>query len=59
VWFHTGLHPDYHTQYDRPEKINYDKMEKVARLVHQMSWTIANADARPKMTTRSTSSQER
>jgi Zn-dependent M28 family amino/carboxypeptidase len=44
----TGLHPDYHTQYDRPEKINYAKMEKIARLVHQASWDIANAEARPK-----------
>jgi len=46
--FITGLHPDYHTQYDRPEKINYVKMEKIARLVHQVSWDIANADTRPK-----------
>ena len=46
--FITGLHPDYHTQYDRAEKINYVKMEKIARLVHQVSWDIANADARPK-----------
>jgi peptidase M28-like protein/PA domain-containing protein len=46
--FITGLHPDYHTQYDRPEKINYVKMEKIARLVHQVSWDIANADSRPK-----------
>jgi hypothetical protein len=42
LWFHTGLHPDYHTQYDRPEKINYEKMEKIARLVHQASWVLAN-----------------
>ncbi|MEY4634682.1 MAG: hypothetical protein RJA55_480 [Acidobacteriota bacterium] len=48
VWFHTGLHPDYHTQYDRPEKINYEKMERIARLVHQASWTLANQDGRPK-----------
>jgi hypothetical protein len=46
--FITGLHPDYHTQYDRPEKINYVKMEKITRLVHQVSWDIANADAKPK-----------
>jgi Zn-dependent M28 family amino/carboxypeptidase len=46
--FMTGLHPDYHTQYDRPEKINYVKMEKIARLIHQASWDIANADTRPK-----------
>ncbi|HZR24026.1 MAG TPA: M28 family peptidase [Vicinamibacterales bacterium] len=46
--FMTGLHPDYHTRYDRPEKINYVKLEKVARLIHQASWDIANADTRPK-----------
>ena len=50
--FMTGLHPDYHTVYDRPEKINYAKMEKIARLIHQASWDLANADARPKSTAR-------
>ncbi len=48
--FMTGLHPDYHTVYDRPEKINYAKMEKIARLIHQASWDLANAEARPKNT---------
>jgi hypothetical protein len=52
VWFHTGLHPDYHTPYDRPEKINYEKMEKVARLVHHASWVLANQDGRPRMAPR-------
>ncbi len=47
LWFHTGLHPDYHTQYDRPEKINYPKMEKIARLVHQLSWDLAQRPGRP------------
>jgi Zn-dependent M28 family amino/carboxypeptidase len=48
LFFHTGLHPDYHTQYDRPEKIDYAKMERVARLVHQLSWDLAQSDRRPK-----------
>jgi hypothetical protein len=51
--FMTGLHPDYHTTYDRPEKINYAKMEKIARLIHQASWDLANATARPKAATTS------
>jgi Zn-dependent M28 family amino/carboxypeptidase len=51
LWFHTGLHPDYHTNYDRPEKINYDKMEKVARLVYQMSYDLAQQQGRPKLGT--------
>jgi len=50
LWFHTGLHPDYHTANDRPEKINYAKMEKVARLVHQMSWNLAQQEDKPKLT---------
>ena len=49
--FMTGLHPDYHTVYDRPEKINYVKMEKIARLIYQASWNLANSTARPKSST--------
>lgn len=48
VFVHTGLHPDYHTAFDRPEKINYVKMEKIARLVHQVSWNLAQGNARPR-----------
>jgi hypothetical protein len=48
IEFFTGLHPDYHTVYDRPEKIEYVKLEKIARLVHQASWELANAPTRPK-----------
>jgi hypothetical protein len=33
VWFHAGLHPDYHRPTDDAEGINYEKMEKIARLV--------------------------
>jgi Zn-dependent M28 family amino/carboxypeptidase len=50
--FMTGLHPDYHTVYDRPEKISYGKIEKIARLIHQASWDLANAEARPASTAR-------
>jgi hypothetical protein len=49
LWFHTGLHPDYHTQYDRPERIDYPKMERIARLVHNSSWRLANQAGRPRM----------
>ena len=49
VWVHTGLHPDYHTIYDRPEKINYPKMLKLARLVYQASWNLANEASRPRL----------
>jgi len=58
VWFHTGLHPDYHTPDDDPERIEYEKMTRVVRLVLQTSWNLANADGRPAvepMTTRAPS----
>ena len=48
LFFHTGLHPDYHTPYDRPEKINYKKLETIARLVHQVSWNLAQSPSRPR-----------
>ncbi len=47
LFFDTGLHPDYHTIYDVPERINYPKMTKVVRLVYQMSWDLAQQDGRP------------
>jgi peptidase M28-like protein len=47
VWFHTGLHPDYHTPRDDAERIEYEKMTRIVRLVHQTSWDLANADGRP------------
>ncbi len=49
VWFHTGLHPDYHTVDDRPEKIHYAKMERIVRLVHQLSWNLAQQEDRPQL----------
>jgi hypothetical protein len=47
LWFHTGLHPDYHTPMDDADRINYEKMTRIVRLVHQVSWDLANADGRP------------
>ncbi len=55
LWFHSGLHPDYHTVYDRPEKINYEKMEKIARLVYQASWNLAQGEGRPRLLPRRSS----
>lgn len=48
LFVHTGLHPDYHTPYDRPERIDYSKMERITRFVYQLSWDLANADGRPR-----------
>ena len=47
LFVHTGLHPDYHTLDDQPEALNYEKMSQVVRLVHEMSWSLAQSDQRP------------
>ena len=50
LFFHTGLHPDYHTTGDRPEKIEYEKMERIVRLVYQLAWDLADSDVQPDFT---------
>jgi Zn-dependent M28 family amino/carboxypeptidase len=47
VWFHNGLHPDYHLTSDTAGRINYEKMERIAKLVHQLSWDLAQAAGKP------------
>jgi hypothetical protein len=54
IWIFTGLHPDYHTVNDDPERINYVKMEKILKLTYQMSWDLAQADGRPRLLPRNT-----
>lgn len=49
LFFHTGLHPDYHTPDDDAGRINYEKMTRIVRLAHQASWDLANADGRPRL----------
>ena len=47
LFVHTGLHPDYHTERDRPETLDYEKMSRVVQMVHELSWRLAQSDARP------------
>ena len=47
IFVHTGLHPDYHTERDTPEKLRYDKMTRIVRMVHQLSWNLAGDAERP------------
>jgi hypothetical protein len=42
LFFTTGLHTDYHTPGDVIEKINFKKMELVAKTVYDIGNTIAN-----------------
>src|SRR5205085_3318732 len=47
-WF-DGQHEDYHRPGDTPDKIDFDKMTKVARLVYEAAWRVANLDHRLKI----------
>jgi len=49
VFFFDGVHEDYHRPGDEPQKIDYQKMEKVARTVYMMLWEVANRATRPKV----------
>ena len=52
IWFHNGLHPDYHLTTDTADRINYEKMERITKLVHQLSWDLAQSNGRPTLTPR-------
>lgn len=43
VEFQTGLHPDYHTQNDTWDRINYPKLTKIVRLVYLSVDNLANS----------------
>lgn len=49
IFFMDGDHADYHQPSDSVEKINFESMEKVARTIMAIGWTLANAPTRPKV----------
>ena len=49
IFFFDGVHEDYHRPGDTPEKIDYQKMEKVARTVYMTMWEVATRPTRPKV----------
>jgi len=44
AFFTTGLHPDYHRITDTVDKIKFPKMARIAQLVYQTGFAIANTD---------------
>ena len=42
IFLTTGLHPDYHTPQDDIARINFEKMEKIARLAYRVTWRLAS-----------------
>ncbi|MBK8098356.1 MAG: M20/M25/M40 family metallo-hydrolase [Planctomycetes bacterium] len=48
VFFCDGEHPDYHQVTDHADKLDYPKMEQVARLAFWTGWQVANGKDKPK-----------
>lgn len=46
TFFFNGVHEDYHKPTDTPDKIEYDILEKRAKLIFYTTWEIANRDKR-------------
>ncbi len=46
IFFFTGIHEDYHKATDTVDKINFDKIEKITKLVFFTAWTLANREDR-------------
>ena len=47
IFYFDGEHEDYHRPGDEPQKIDYQKMEKVTRTVFVTLWELAERAARP------------
>lgn len=49
IFYFSGVHEDYHQPGDDSEKILFDKMTIIARLVFHTAWEVANRDERLKV----------
>ncbi|NDD62899.1 MAG: M20/M25/M40 family metallo-hydrolase [Acidobacteria bacterium] len=49
IFYFDGIHEDYHRQSDHPDKIDYEKMEKVTRTVFAKMWRLATQPERPRV----------
>ena len=47
IFYFNGVHEDYHKMTDTPDKIEYEHLEKRARLIFLTAWEIANRPERP------------
>jgi hypothetical protein len=46
VFFFAGFHRDYHQPGDTPDKINYEKVAKVTRVVYSLAYEVADRPRR-------------
>lgn len=47
IFYFNGVHKDYHQPSDTVDKIDFNKLSKITRLVYYTAWDIANRDKRP------------
>ncbi|HEY7330283.1 MAG TPA: M20/M25/M40 family metallo-hydrolase [Gemmataceae bacterium] len=47
LFFSTGQHPDYHAPSDLPERIDYDKLQRISVYIRDVTKRLANDDAAP------------
>ena len=46
IFYFNGIHEDYHKTTDTIEKIDFDKIQKITRLIFLTAWEIVNRDQR-------------
>ncbi|MBK8493521.1 MAG: M28 family peptidase [Saprospirales bacterium] len=46
IFYFSGIHEDYHQPTDDADKILFDKMEHIGKLIFQVTWELANRDER-------------
>jgi hypothetical protein len=49
IFYFNGVHADYHKETDEVHKIDFQKMEKISRLVFFTAWDLANRTERIKV----------
>ncbi|MCK6649408.1 MAG: M28 family peptidase, partial [Bacteroidia bacterium] len=49
IFYFNGVHADYHKETDEVSKIDFNKMEKITRLVFFTAWELANRNERIKV----------
>ena len=43
LFYFEGIHKDYHEPTDTPDKILYDRMEQIVRIIFATTWDLANS----------------
>jgi len=50
LFFSTGIHPDYHQPTDTPDRIDYQKLKRIADWIFELTTKLADAEKMPAWT---------